>query len=108
MSEVVIAETRTLRLWTNDTRVGVTDVPILHPIIIGIACRTVSEFALATLTKPTTMDVEVEELWTRTVTKIPTIVPSFTEKVQLMTGKHELGECKTSSKLVVRTQLSLS
>jgi hypothetical protein len=52
----------------------VTDVPILAPMIMGIAWVTESTSAP---TKPTTMLVLVEELWTKTVAKMPTMRPAL-------------------------------
>ena len=56
------------------TMLLVTDVPILAPMIMGIAWVTESTSAP---TKPTTMLVLVEELWTKTVAKMPTMRPAL-------------------------------
>ena len=52
----------------------VTDVPMLAPMMMGIAWVTDSTSAP---TRPTTIEVLVEELWTKTVAKIPTMRPAI-------------------------------
>ncbi len=51
----------------------VTEVPILAPIIIGIALAT---FKTPPPTRPTTMDVVEEEDWIREVARIPINKPT--------------------------------
>ena len=50
----------------------VTDVPMLAPMIIGMAVFT----GAPADTRPTMMEVEVEEDWTNTVTSTPIINPT--------------------------------
>jgi hypothetical protein len=50
----------------------VTLVPMLDPMIIGMAVLTGTSVA----TRPTMMVVEVEEDWTSTVTSTPIITPT--------------------------------
>lgn len=101
-------------IWPMETSVLVTEVPMLAPITIGIACltskteKTDEQFIETTLvslnwewimslwedlddfdfdyivvhslsaaTMLTTMDVLVDELWTRTVDKTPIITPQI-------------------------------
>ena len=46
----------------NATRVAVTDVPMLQPIMMGIAWVTLREFGPPEPTSPTTSEVDVDEL----------------------------------------------
>ena len=55
-------------IWVKDTRRAVTDVPILAPIIMGIAFVT---FSAPPATKPTTIDVVEEDDCMIEVTRIP-------------------------------------
>jgi len=57
-----------------DTMVFVTEVPMLAPMMIGMAWGTDTTLAP---TRPTTILVLVEEDWTRTVAKMPTIRPAM-------------------------------
>merc|ERR1719225_1841779 len=50
----------------------VTEVPMLAPMIIGMAVLT----GAPADTRPTIMEVEVEEDWTNTVTNTPIIKPT--------------------------------
>jgi hypothetical protein len=70
-----------LPICPRETRVFVTVVPILAPITIGIALDT---FMTPEPTIPTTMEVVVEELWTRLVAKIPINKPTKGLEVVLM------------------------
>ena len=60
--------------WASDTTVAVTVVPMLAPMIIGIAWASGSGFSGAA-TRPTTMAVVTDELWTTVVASNPTISP---------------------------------
>ena len=66
----------------NDTSVAVIDVPMLHPMIIGMAWVTVSEVPVGddAPTRPTTIEVDVEDDCTRTVTRMPAMMPIEQEK----------------------------
>jgi len=57
-----------LVMCPSDTRVLVTVVPILAPMMMGIAFLSVRK---PEATRPTVMDVVVEELWIMLVTRIP-------------------------------------
>ena len=59
-------------IWVKETMVLVTEVPMLAPMIMGMAVLTGTSAA----TKPTMMVVEVELDWTRTVTRTPIITPT--------------------------------
>ena len=59
--------------WVKLTMVLVTLVPMLAPMIMGMATRTGTSAA----TRPTMMEVEVEEDWTSTVTRTPIITPTI-------------------------------
>jgi hypothetical protein len=56
----------------RETNIFVTDVPMLAPIMMGIALLT---FKAPPATKPTTIDVVKEEDWTIDVERIPTNSP---------------------------------
>ena len=58
----------------KETIVLVTDVPIFAPIIIGMAWRT---WIKSEPTIVTTIDVDVDDDWTRTVTRTPIINPTI-------------------------------
>ena len=59
-------------IWAKETMVLVTEVPILAPMIMGMAVLTGTSAA----TRPTIIVVEVELDWTRTVTRTPIITPT--------------------------------
>merc|ERR1719238_1135894 len=56
------------------TIVEVTDVPMLAPMMSEMACLTVKRSAA---TMVMTIEVEVEDDWTRTVTRTPTSMPAI-------------------------------
>ena len=60
--------------WASETIVAVTVVPMLAPMIIGIALARGSGFSGAA-TRPTTIAVVTDELWTTVVASNPTINP---------------------------------
>jgi len=55
------------------TMVLVTDVPMFDPKIIGTACLT----STPAETSATMMEVEVDDDWTRTVTRMPIMTPTM-------------------------------
>ena len=59
--------------WVIDTIVLVTEVPTFDPKIIGMAFLT----GAPAETSATMIEVEVDELWTATVTKIPIMIPTM-------------------------------
>lgn len=76
----------------SDTMVLVTDVPMLAPITMGMACRTlitdkdrsyslircvVTTLLQSDPTIVTTIEVDVDEDWTRTVTRTPIMRPTI-------------------------------
>ena len=61
-----------LEICVKLTMVLVTEVPMLEPMIMGMAVCTGTSVA----TRPTMMAVEVEEDWTSTVTSTPIITPT--------------------------------
>ena len=60
-------------IWAIETRVLVTEVPMLAPMMIGIAPSMVSAPAA---TSPTVIEVVVDELCTRLVARMPTRSPT--------------------------------
>ena len=56
-----------------ETMVLVTEVPMLAPMIMGTAALT----GTPADTRPTMMEVEVEEDWTSTVASTPIITPTI-------------------------------
>jgi hypothetical protein len=70
-----------LFMLARETRVLVTEVPILAPMMIGMAVGTVRA---PPPTRPTTMDVVVEELWMTDVVKMPMNRPTKGLEVPLM------------------------
>ncbi len=57
----------------SDTRKPVTVVPMLAPIMMGVACIRV---IIPAFTKPSTMTVVAEELWITAVTAVPIPTPT--------------------------------
>mmetsp|Transcript_29292 Transcript_29292/g.66409 ORF Transcript_29292/g.66409 Transcript_29292/m.66409 type:complete len:243 (-) Transcript_29292:14-742(-) len=78
MSCTVAAEKarwRSMRLftWPMETMVLVTEVPMLAPMMTGMAAFTVM---VSAPTRPTTIDVLVDDDWTMTVARIPVMRPA--------------------------------
>merc|ERR1711892_839450 len=59
--------------WVKATMILVTLVPMLAPMIMGMAVLT----GAPAETSPTMIEVDVEEDWTRTVTRTPIITPTI-------------------------------
>lgn len=68
----------------------VTEVPMLAPIMMGMALCTVS---CPAPTRPTTMEVLVEEDCTRTVAKIPTIRPQLHSFLLFLAAQRLQSDC---------------